>query len=287
MRKTIRRSILITATAACALGFGVFQASAAPAPTLPGLPLSGLGALTNLGTLTNLNDSLALMPTMPTMPEMPAVSAEESRDLPVGNLPVGDLAGLGGLTKLLSASQLTGDLLGVGPVTDLTKLSGTGGLPTDKLGLPTDKLGLPTTTRGLPTDKVGQVTDKLDLPVDLTQLLTQPQLPTEPSDITNASIVGTLDPHNLPVVAEGEHKMLVESLARGLDSLDVQGGLSKSTGSDLATQAESVQLPAGSPQMLSVQSGGLPEQLPVVSGVDAADASSITGLAGGLGLPKV
>ncbi|CAM3600073.1 hypothetical protein KIPE111705_16270 [Kibdelosporangium persicum] len=293
MRKTIRRSIFVTATAACAVGFGLFQAAAAPVPTVPELPLSGLGALTNLDSLSNLTESTSLLPTMPTMPTMPGA---ESRNLPLGDLPLGDLTGTGELDDLLKAASLAKDLLGLGDLTDMAGLLPTQDLLTTKQLLPTD--GLPiqdvlaaegtVATEGLPTDglapsnlltgDLGLPTASLDgLPLDLSQLIPLPKLPTRPSDITDSPIVDMLQQHRLPLLGEDGHKRLVEKVARGVDGVDVQE-VANSEAAAADSQTDIPQLPATAPQTVSVQSGGVPENLPAVSGVETPGMPSINDL---------
>jgi hypothetical protein len=124
VRKTIRRSIIVTATAACALGFGFFSASASTVPTLPAVPELPLSSLTSV---TDLGQGVTGAETLPALP------AEETRALPVGDalkMPGGNVLN-GELTKLLSGAG------GLDKVTGITKQLGVNDLSsfTGQLGL--------------------------------------------------------------------------------------------------------------------------------------------------------
>jgi hypothetical protein len=101
VRKTIRRSVFLTATAGLAiLGFGLGQASAAlpalpPAPALPGLPtLPGAqNPLSNLPILSDATDEASDRAGLPSLPILDKLTSK----LGLGNLLSG-AGGLGGLT---------------------------------------------------------------------------------------------------------------------------------------------------------------------------------------------
>ena len=186
MRKTIRRGVLVTATAACALSFGFFQASAATVPTLPAVPELPLTSLTNLGQGVTLT---------PNMPELPGT---ESRSLPTDGLPLAGLLGqLGSLDSLLGGvggvggvglpqradlpGDLTPGLTGVITKLPLTSLSQDGVVITPAAGnesrsLPgADMAGLGALTSALP---VGGLTELVDLSNVGKGLSVSPTLPT-------------------------------------------------------------------------------------------------------------
>lgn len=291
MRKTIRRGIFVTATAACALGFGLFQASAATVPTLPAVPELPLTSLTNLG------QGIAVAPTMPTLPGVPG---EDSRSLPTDGIPAADLVGsltslFGGLgapqradlpggdlapevsdlASLLSVAETT-DGLGTPELGDLAGATELADLPTDGLApaeLPTGDLGLPGATPGeLP---VGLQSDKLPA---------LPQLPTETNEITKAPVVDLPETDRLPVVAQIDHNGLAQKLVPNTDGVDVQG-LPKPEVPNLSATPDAVKLPATTPQKPGMQSVGVPQQLPVVSSVEVPEAPSIHDVTGDLDLP--
>ncbi|MFC0115681.1 hypothetical protein [Kibdelosporangium aridum] len=257
MRKTIRRGVLVTATAACALGFGLFQASAT-VPTVPELPLSGLGALTNVGQ--GFGEGLAVTPTMPTLPTLPG---EQRSDLPTG-----DLASFGELTELVAMQDLTQGL------TDLDGFSEFAELPEAEGLVPTD--GLPTEDLGAPSD--------LPIGLDPSALPAVPQLPTETNEILDAPVVDVPDTERLPLVAQVDHNGIAQKLVPNTDGVDVQGVPAPEV-PNLSTAPDAVKLPATSPQTPGMQSVGLPQQLPVVSGVDLPEAPSIHDVTGDVDLP--
>ncbi|MET0234419.1 MAG: hypothetical protein ABW224_07255 [Kibdelosporangium sp.] len=133
MRKIIRRGILVTVTAACALGFGLTQASAAPVPPLPAVPELPLTTLTNLPNLTDLGQGLTLSPTLP---------GAESRSLPVdAGLPIGDIdvpAATSGVPSI--------DDDGLIPVTDGVDVQGMPGPQVPDLTSVANTVQLPTIT---------------------------------------------------------------------------------------------------------------------------------------------
>jgi hypothetical protein len=304
VRKTIRRGIFVTATAACALGVGLFQASAATVPALPALPAVPELPLTSL---TNLGQGLAVAPTMPTLP---AVPGEESRSLPGSDvspvagiismltsqlgstgglgapqradLPGSDLAPeLGDLTSLLSLAETTDGLgtpeLGdVAGVTEFAALPETEGLaPAD---LPTS--GLPTGDLGLPAADPGA----LPVGLDTAQLPELPQVPTETNEITKAPVVNLPDSGRLPVAAQLDHNGIAQKLVPNTDGVNVQG-LPKPQVPDVASTPDAVKLPATTPQTPGMQSVGVPQQLPVVSAVELPEAPSVHDVTGDLDLP--
>jgi hypothetical protein len=191
VRKTIRRGVLVTATAACALSFGLFQASAATVPALPALPELPLTSLTNLG------QGVALAPTMPTLP---AVPGDESRSLPTDGLPLAGL--LSPLSSLLGGvsgvgvpqrADLPGDLApglsGVVSRLPLTTLSQDGVVITPTSGnesrsLPgADLAGLDGLTSKLP---LGDMTSVADLSHVGQGVSVSPTLPAVPGDESRA-----------------------------------------------------------------------------------------------------
>ncbi|MBP2321881.1 hypothetical protein JOF56_002266 [Kibdelosporangium banguiense] len=291
MRKTIRRGIFVTATAACALGFGLFQASAATVPAFPGVPELPLTSLSNLG------QGVAVAPTMPTLPGVPG---EDSRSLPTDGIPAAGLVSsltslLGGLgapqradlpgsdlapefsdlTSLLSLSETTqglgapelGDVTGV---TEFADLPETGSVAPE---LPAGDLGLPAATPG-------------DLPVglDTDQLPALPQVPSETNEITKAPVVDLPETDRLPVVAQVDHNDIAQKLVPNTDGVDVQG-LPKPKVPNVASTPNAVKLPATAPHTPGMQSVGVPQQLPVLSGIDAPEAPSIHDVTGDLDLP--
>lgn len=270
MRKTIRRGLILTATAACALGFGFTQASASPVPPVPELPLSGLSALTNLGQA-----GLPGLPGMPEfglpgMPELPALPAgEEERVLPGGEL--GDLIGLSELTDLKDITGI-GDLTDYGMLTDMAGvegLPGAGDLPAD---LPTEEIGLPAVAPG-------------ELPIGLepAAMPELPTLPSETSEITKAPVVQLPSTDRVPVVAQVDHNGLAQKLIPSTDGVDVQG-MPKPQVPDVSSATNVVKLPSAAPVTPGMQSVGVPSQLPLVPAVDTT-MPSLDDLTGGVDLP--
>jgi hypothetical protein len=275
VRKTIRRGLFLTATAACALGFGFTQASASPVPpvpTVPELPLSGISALTNLGQAGL--PGLPGLPEfgLPAVPEMPALpSGQQERVLPGNEL--GDLVGLSELTDLK-------DVVGVGDFTDygmLTDMAGIDGLPgaSDLPGaaeLPTEEIGLPAVAPSA-------------LPVGLepAAMPELPTLPSETSEITKAPVVQLPSTERVPLVAQIDHNDVTQKLVPNTDGVDVQG-LPKPQVPDVASATDVVKLPATKPATPGMESVGVPSQLPVVPALDTT-MPSLDDLTGGVDLP--
>ncbi|MCE7005127.1 hypothetical protein LWC34_20180 [Kibdelosporangium philippinense] len=257
MRKTIRRGVLVTATAACALGFGFFQASAAPVPTVPGLPLSGLSTLSNVGQ--GFGEGLAVSPTTPTLPGLPG---ETRSDLPT------DLTGFGELADMLAVQDLTQGLTDLDGVSEFADLPETDGMvPTD---LPAaDDLGLPA------APPVG---------LDPSKLPMMPSLPSETNEILDAPVVDVPDTDRLPLQAQLDHNGVAQKLIPNTKGVDVHG-VPQPELPNLSSTPDAVKLPATAPQTPGMQSVGLPQQLPVVSSVDTPEVPSIHDVTGDVELP--
>jgi hypothetical protein len=178
VRKTIRRSVFLTATAGLAiLGFGLGQASAAlpalpPAPALPGLPtLPGAqNPLSNLPILSDATDEASDRAGLPSLPILDKLTSK----LGLGNLLSG-AGGLGGLTgqggqgdgqSAGQGGQSGGQSGGLGGLTN--GLGGLGGL-TNGLG------GLGGLTNGL--GGLGGVTNGLGARSGLPVASNLPKLP--------------------------------------------------------------------------------------------------------------
>lgn len=251
MRNTIRRGILVTATAACALGFGLSSASAATVPTLPGVPELPLTSLTDLGQAT------AIAPTLPTLP------GEQSRSLPGGDL-LSTAGDVDGLTELLALSDTAPDLTG---------LPESGGLAPK---LPTGDLGLPAVDPGA-----------LPLGLDPSQVPLLSLLryaPTVVDAATKAPLVDVPDTDRLPVVAQVDHNNVPQKLVPNTDGVDVHG-VSKPDVPDVTSAQDAVKLPSSAPQTPGMQSVGLPQRLPVVSELDLPEGPSVHDVTGDLDLP--
>ncbi|TCO64704.1 hypothetical protein [Actinocrispum wychmicini] len=253
MRKTIRRSMFLTATAGLALlGFGLGQASAA-VPALPALPATPvvpalLGKLTTIPALpdssswlTGFDDLTGDRSAMPT-PQLPAL----------GSLP--------GVMDLLPDHNLLGNL---SDATDLPNL-GRDALPV--ADLPTDQLGLPVN-------------------VDSSKLPQLPQLPVQTSDITKAPIAELPNPSKMPLTAQVDYNDIANKIIPNTDGVDMQG-LPKPQVPEVASTLNAVQLPTSTPLTPGMQSVGVPSKLPLVGDVDTTMPSVDDLTGGGLSMPK-
>nr|WP_042183937.1 hypothetical protein [Kibdelosporangium sp. MJ126-NF4]CEL15969.1 hypothetical protein [Kibdelosporangium sp. MJ126-NF4]CTQ93893.1 hypothetical protein [Kibdelosporangium sp. MJ126-NF4] len=261
MRKTIRRGVLITATAACALGFGLGQASATGLPGVPELPLSNLAA-----PLSNLGSGVTAAPTMPTLPGLPG---EQRSDLPLDTGNLADIAGLGQLTNLTNLTDLLGGASGLASTKDLAPTDLSSELPTGDLGLDLMK--------GLP------------IGLDQHALPGLPSLPTGgPTTILDAAptVLGS-STEKLPVMAQIDNN-IPETLVPNTDGVSVYG-VPKPQVPNMGTATDAVKLPTPEPVTPgTTHSIGLPRELPLVSELGLGSAGSLpsgTDLLKGAALP--
>lgn len=279
MRKTIRRGVLLTATAACALGFGVLQASAATVPTLPNITQLPTDALT-AQALTEMVEALpadAVNIQSNTLPSMPG---QQRAELP---LSAGTLTGTGGIGQLGTLTGLTGlgtptallpdpsSLADVGTLANLGSLGdllgGTGnvaqakdiapdGLPaTLPTGLPAQlPTGLPTSlSTGLPGElPAGKLAEQLPMQATSGKILA-----------TTPTVLATAGDGELPVQAEIDHN-LEESLVP-TDSDVVLYGMPMPKMPTVTGTVDALKLPESGP--ITTSTITVPRELPVVGDV--------------------
>ncbi|ALG14398.1 hypothetical protein [Kibdelosporangium phytohabitans] len=255
MRKTIRRGVLITATAACALGFGLTQASATTVPALPTVPQLPVTSLTDIGQKLgqNLGDSLIAPSSMP----LPALPGEE-RALPTDMLANGSLLPTNGLPATgLPTDALATDALAIGqlgeltPLGGLTELANLGGLTDATQAIAPTNLGTPALS---PTD--------LPLNVRQSPLPATPQLPSVDKLLDTPLTVLPVKDGKLPVELGIEHNDLPSHLIPDTSGVSVQG---VPTGplQDVTAVTDSVALPGTPVSAPGMQSISLPRELPL------------------------
>jgi hypothetical protein len=307
VRKTIRRSMFLTATAGLALlGLGLGQASAAvptlpalpPAPGVPTLPTVE-SPLSSLSNLANLDDQADLDAQDAERAGLPRTSG-----LPlVGGLPLlGDLTNKLGLEKLLGG---LGGLTGQGGAGGLTNAAGgLGGLTgAGRSGLPVGK-GLPSLSDAPALGKISEVPSLMDLLFTLGGLTgvgntpgMPSTLPTEGAQLPSAETgemnlpsakpqmiqtptgqVPVTSKKKLPVAPVTDPGNALDKLLSTTNAADVQG-LNKPQVPDLSSAPAPGDLLASAPALAGLDGVALPDTSDVEGTVQ-----DVEGLVGGTDL---